>query len=303
MPRRIAVSGASGLVGSRLTASLCERGDAVCRLVRQRPEAGSSDVYWNHETAEIDAAALEGMDAVVHLAGKPLDGQRWTKAVKQAIYASRVEGTALISETLARLKAKPRLLVSASATDYYAASDTPIGETEGTPGRGFVSEMCRDWEAATEPARKAGIRVVLIRIPSVLASRGHSVLAAMLPVFERGLGFVLGSGNQRMCFVALDDLVRAIHHIAAIDELVGPVNVLAPEVVTNREFAKTLGRILHRPVLLRVPAFLLRWAMGEVAEAIVGGDSPLKPEKLLASGFRFDHPDVASAIRHELSRA
>jgi uncharacterized protein (TIGR01777 family) len=300
VPRRIAVSGASGLIGSKLTASLREQGDTVCRLVRQRPAEGSPDIYWNHETGEIDAARLEGIDVVVHLAGKPLDGERWTPAVKEAVYSSRIKGTALISDALTRLKTPPRLLISASATDYYAESEAPIGEAEGRPGRGYVPEMCRDWEAATEPARLAGIRVVLIRIPSVLASRGHSLLAAMLPMFRLGLGFVLGSGKQLMCFVALDDMIRAIQHITVCEQIVGPVNVLAPEPVTNREFATTLGRVLHRPVLLRVPGFLLRWAMGEVAEAILAGDSRLRPDKLLVSGFRFDFPDIAGALRHEL---
>jgi uncharacterized protein (TIGR01777 family) len=303
MPRRIAISGTSGLIGSRLAASLQRQGDVVCRLVRRRPAAGTSDIYWNHETGEIDAPRLEGLDAVVHLAGKPLDGERWTPAVKEAIYSSRIEGTALVSETLARLKAPPRVLVSASATDYYAESNAPIGEADGKPGRGFVAQMCRDWEAATDPARRAGIRVVSIRIPSVLASHGHSLLAAMLPMFKLGLGFVLGSGKQRMCFIALDDMIRAIQHIMACEQICGPVNVLAPEPVTNREFARALGTVLHRPVLLKVPAFLLCWAMGEVAEAILAGDSWLKPEKLLASGFRLDFPDIASALRHELLAA
>jgi hypothetical protein len=272
----------------------------VCRLVRRKPAAGSADVYWNHETGEIDAARLEGLDGVIHLAGKALDGERWTPAVKEAVYASRVKGTALISDALARLKTPPRLLISASATDYYAESEAPIGEAEGKPGRGYVPEMCQDWEAATEAARQAGIRVVLIRIPSVLASSGHSLLAAMLPMFKLGLGFVLGNGRQLMCFIALDDLVRAIQHIIVCEQMAGPVNVLAPRPVTNREFAKALGRVLHRPVLLRVPAFLLRWGMGEVAEAILAGDTWLRPDKLLASGFRFDFPDIAGALRHEL---
>ena len=240
------------------------------------------------------------MDIVVHLAGKPLDGQRWTPAVKRAVYASRIEGTTLIAETLSHLKTPPRLLISASATDYYAESETPIGEAQGQPGKGFVAEMCRDWEAATAPAAQSGIRVVLIRIPSVLASKGHSMLAAFLPLFKRGLGPVLGSGKQLMCFVALDDMIRAIEHIMTCDQIVGPVNVLTPEPVTNKEFARVLGRILHRPVLLRIPGFILRLAMGEIAEAIVAGDSPLKPEKLQATGFHFDFPDTESAIRHEL---
>ena len=299
MDRKIAISGASGLVGSKLTTWLQQQGDTVYRLARRRVP-GSSTIYWNHETGEIEAGRLEGMDIVVHLAGKPLDGQRWTPAVKRAVYASRIEGTTLIAETLSHLKTPPRLLISASATDCYAESETPIGEAQGQPGKGFVAEMCRDWEAATAPAAQSGIRVVLIRIPSVLASKGHSMLAAFLPLFKRGLGPVLGSGKQLMCFVALDDMIRAIEHIMTCDQIVGPVNVLAPEPVTNKEFARVLGRILHRPVLLRIPGFILRLAMGEIAEAIVAGDSPLKPEKLQATGFHFDFPDIESAIRHEL---
>lgn len=242
------------------------------------------------------------MDIVIHLAGKPLDGERWTPKVKEAIYASRIKGTTLISKTIAHLKRPPSLLISASATDYYAESETPIGEAEGQPGKGYVAEMCRDWEAATDSARQAGIRTVPIRIPSVLASEGHSILATFLPLFKRGLGFVVGSGKQLLCFAALDDTVRAIEHIMLCEQIVGPVNVLAPELVTNEEFARTLGRILHRPVFLKIPGFMLRLAMGGIAEAILAGDTHLKPEKLLASGFRFDFPDIESALRHELSQ-
>ena len=279
---------------------LQEKGDTVYPLVRQKV-LDSSAIYWHPETGDIDAARLEGMDVVVHLAGKALDGQRWTSAVKQAIYSSRIKGTALISDTLAHLKAPPRLLISASATDYYAESEAPIAETEGQLGKGYMAEMCRDWEAATASAAQSGIRVVLIRIPSVLASSGHSILAAFLPLFKCGLGPVLGSGKQLMCFIALDDMIRAIEHIMNCDQIVGPVNVLAPEPVTNEEFARALGKILHRPVLLRIPAFILRLAMGEIAEAIVAGDSRLKPEKLQATGFHFNYPDIESAIRYELS--
>ncbi len=301
MNRRIVISGASGLIGSRLTTSLQQQGDTVYRLVRQKSAQSPFDIYWNYETGEIDAARLEEMDVVIHLAGKPLDEERWTLQVKKAIYTSRIKGTALISDTLAHLRMLPGLLISASATDYYAESEAPIGEAEGQPGQGYVPEMCRDWEAATGSACQAGIRVVTIRIPSVLASEGHSILAAFLPLFKRGLGFVLGRGKQLMCFIARDDMVRAIEHIMMCKQIAGPVNVLAPEVVTNAEFARALGRILRRPVFLKIPAFILRLAMGEVAEAILAGDTRLKPEKLLDSGFSFNYPDIESALRHELS--
>jgi uncharacterized protein (TIGR01777 family) len=299
--KRIAVSGASGLIGSRLVPSLRERGDHVVRLVRSRSPERADGIFWDPRTGEIDASRLEGMDAVVHLAGKPLDEERWTPKVKEAIVASRVEGTAVISRTLARLGAPPRLLITASATDYYAPSSSPIGEEDGPPGTGFVAAMCQAWEAAASAACQAGIRVVHIRIPSVLAGHGHSVLAAFLPLFRLGLGPTLGNGKQRMCFIALDDMVRAIEHIIDHEDLEGPVNVLTPEPVTNAEFARVLAGVLGRPTFLRVPRWLLRLAMGEVAEAILEGDSDLRPVKLTASGFRFLWPDITSAVRHELS--
>jgi uncharacterized protein (TIGR01777 family) len=297
---RIAVSGATGLVGSRLLPSLRQQGHELLRLVRHRTDR-PDEVYWNPETGEIDAGRLEGLDVVVHLAGKPLDAERWTPEVKQAVYASRVAGTTLISGALARRGARPNLLVAASATDYYAFSSSPTSEADGRPGRGFVSEMCQAWEGATAAAREAGIRVVNVRIPSVLAATGHSILAAFLPAFRVGLGFTLGSGRQLMCFIALDDMVRAIEHILDHAELAGPVNVLAPEPVTNAEFARALARVLRRPRFLRVPRWVLRLAMGEVADAICEGDANLRPAKLTATGFQFLYPDVSSALRHELS--
>lgn len=247
MNRKIAISGASGLIGSALARFLQHQGDVVHRLVRSKPIENGSDIYWNYQTGEIDTARLEGIDVVIHLAGKALDEQRWTPAVKEAIFASRIKATTFLSSALIHLKTLPRLFISASATDYYAESDTPIGEAEGRPGQGFVAEMCRDWEAATDSARDAGIRVVLIRIPSVLAANGHSVLATFLPLFRCGLGPILGNGKQLMCFIARDDLLRAIEHIMTCDRIAGPLNVVAPEPVTNAEFARMLGKILHRP--------------------------------------------------------
>ncbi len=194
------------------------------------------------------------------------------------------------------------MLISASATDYYAESEVPIGEAEGRPGKGYVAEMCRDWEAASDSARQADIRVVSIRIPSVLASEGHSILAAFLPLFKRGLGFVLGSGKQLMCFIAVDDAIRVIEHIMLCEEIAGPVNVLAPQPVTNAEFARALGRIVRRRVFLKISVFVLRLAVGEIAKAIAAGDTRRKPEKLVASGFCFEYPDLESALRHELSQ-
>ncbi|HYL11622.1 MAG TPA: TIGR01777 family oxidoreductase [Terriglobales bacterium] len=297
----IAISGASGLIGSKLVESLNQKGDTVVRLVRDRTNKSTDRIFWNPSTKEIEADRLEGTDVVIHLAGKPLDEERWTTRVKAEIYASRIGGTKFISETMSRLRIPPRLLISASATDYYAFSAEPVGEEDGRPGRGFVSEMCQDWERATDPAQKAGIRTVHIRIPSVLSKDGHSILAGLLPLFRKGLGPVIGTGKQLMCFIARDDMVRAIQHIIEHDELCGPVNVLAPQPVTNADFASILSRVVHRPRFLRVPGPILRLVMGEVAEALLEGDASLRPRKLVASGFEFRWPDLESALRHELS--
>ncbi len=299
--KRIAVSGASGLIGSRLVPALRRHGHHAFPLVRTRGGDGIDEVYWNPETEEIEATKLEGLDVVIHLAGKPLDGARWTPKIKEAIYASRVEGTALISRTLARLERRPRVLITASATDFYAASSSPTDEANGRPGAGFVSEMCRDWEVAAAPAREAGIRVVHIRIPSVLAAEGHSILAAFLPLFKAGLGPTLGNGKQLMSFIALDDMVRGIEYIIDREDLAGPVNVLAPKPVTNAQFARALAGVVGRPTFLKVPGWLLRLIMGEVADAVLEGDADLRPTKLTEAGFQFLYPDIASALRHELA--
>ena len=296
---RIAVSGASGLIGSRLVGAFDAEGDEVLKLVRRAPAAGD-EVFWDPRAGEIDGERLEGLDVVVHLAGKPLDGQRWNPEVKREIWASRVDGTRLLSTTLAALAEPPRLLVSASATDYYASVGTPIGETDGRPGTGFVSEMCQAWENATEPARSAGVRVVTIRIPSVLAGHGHAIDAALLPLCKRGLGPVFGSGRQLVCYISCDDLVRAVRHIIATEDMSGPVNVVAPAPVTFKTLVRTLSRLCGRRTYLRVPGFGLRLLMGEVAGEFLEGDADLRPERLEASGFRWLYADIEGALRHEL---
>ncbi len=298
---RIAVTGASGLIGSKLVVSLRAGGNRVVPLVRCRTTDQAEQIFWDPVTGEIEAGKLEGVDVVIHLAGKPLDEQRWTPKVKDAIHASRIGGTALISRTVARLAVRPRLLITASATDYYATTSTATGENEGRPGTGFVSEMTQAWEEAASPAREAGIRVVHLRTPSVLAGEGHGILTAFLPLFKAGLGPKLGSGRQLMCFVARDDMVRAIAFIIDHPELTGPVNVVTPEPVTNAEFARALAKVLGRPRFLRVPGWLLRAAMGEVADSVLEGDANLRPAKLSAAGFEFLYPDIESALRHELA--
>ncbi|MBN1918774.1 MAG: TIGR01777 family oxidoreductase [Verrucomicrobia bacterium] len=295
--QRIIVTGASGLIGSQLTAFLTSGGHEVVRLVRGKP-ASPAEAHWNPATREIDAQALEGTDAVVHLAGESIAARRWSARAKDRILRSRIEGTRLLSETLAQLKRPPRVLISASAIGYYGARGEEVLTESDGPGKGFLADVCRQWEAATEPAERAGIRVVTPRIGMVVTARGGA-LASMLPVFRAGLGGRLGNGRQWMSWVALDDLIGIMHHLIFTD-VRGAVNATSPHQATNAEFTRTLGRVLHRPTLLRVPAFALRAMFGEMGRALLLEGARVRPAALEASGFRFLYPTLENALRCEL---
>lgn len=294
----VAVSGASGLVGRALTAFLRTGGHTVVPLVRG--EAGEGEVAWDPDGGRIDAKALEGVDAVVHLAGEPIMG-RWTDAKKRRIRDSRVEGTRLLAEALARLDRKPAVLVSASAVGYYGdRGDTPLTE-DAAPGDGFLADVCLAWETAAEPAAEAGIRVVHPRLGIVLSGEGGA-LDAMLTPFKLGLGGPVGSGDQHWSWVAIDDVVGGIHQMIADETLRGPVNMTAPEPVTSRAFAKTLGKVLSRPAVLKVPGFALKLAMGEAADEMLLAGQRVLPTKLEASGYRFRYADLEEALRYQLGK-
>jgi uncharacterized protein (TIGR01777 family) len=299
-PRRIAISGASGLIGSQLVPFLRAGGHDVLRLVRRRPRA-ADEIFWDPSSGQIDAAALEGMDAVIHLAGVSIAGGRWTAARKAAILESRVQGTRLLAETLARLQHPPRVLVSASGIGYYGdgGADTL---TESAPmGAGFLAGVCRAWEEATKPAAAAGVRVVLPRFGVVLAGEG-GLLARMAPMFRLGMGGPLGSGDQFMSWIARDDVLAILLQAIADDRLAGPVNAVAPQAVANRDFAETLGRVLGRPAVLRAPAAALRLAVGEMADELLLVSQLARPERLERVGFSFAFPTLEDALRFELGR-
>jgi uncharacterized protein (TIGR01777 family) len=299
-PQRIAISGASGLVGSQLVPFLRAGGHDVARLVRRRPSA-ADEIAWDPATGQIDAASLEGMDAVIHLAGVSIAGGRWTTARKAAILSSRLQGTSLLAGTLAHLRRPPRVLISASGIGYYGdAGSTPLTE-ESPPGDGFLAGVCQAWEEATAPAAASGIRVVLPRFGVVLAGSG-GLLSRMAPVFRFGLGGPLGNGEQFMSWIDLDDLLGVLLQAIADDRLAGPVNAVAPHAVSNRAFAETLGRVLGRPAILRAPASALRLVAGELADELLLASQRAEPTRLEEVGFSFAFPALEDALRHELGR-
>ena len=297
-PRRFAVTGATGLVGSSLCAFLRTAGHEVARVTRS---PGPEDVGWNPRAGEIDARALEGVDAVVHLAGESVFGLRWTDEKKRAIRESRVAGTRLLAETLAGLPRRPEVLVSASAVGYYGDRGDEALDESSAPGAGFLADVCREWEAATEAAQGAGVRVIHLRIGIVLSSRGGA-LATQLPPFRLGLGGPGGSGRQITSWISLDDLVYAIHFLAHRREVAGPVNATAPGAVPGREFAATLGRVLRRPAVLPLPGGLLRGVLGQLAEEMLLSGARVRPAALERAGFGFTHPELEGALRMELGR-
>jgi len=296
---KIAVSGSTGLIGSALTRALTQRGDEIVPLVRRAVRPGERAVAWDPDAGTIDRAGLEGMDAVVHLAGENVFG-RWSAAKKQRIRDSRVKGTQLISETLATLQRRPATLLASSAIGHYGDRGDESLTEDSTPGDDFLAKVSRDWEAATQVATRAGIRVVNMRTGVVLTATGGA-LGMMLPPFRIGLGGWVGSGKQYVSWIALDDIINAMLHLLDRRDISGPVNLTAPTPVTNRELAKALGKVLGRPVLVPVPGFALGLAFGsEGAELLLGGQRVL-PARLVSSGFHFGFTDVEPALRHLLA--
>jgi uncharacterized protein (TIGR01777 family) len=300
----ILVTGSTGLIGSALVPFLTTGGHGVTRLTRSKPgskpKLGEAHAYWNPNARKIDISSLEGHDAVVHLAGENIAGI-WTKEKKNKIRKSRVNGTRFLSKSLAEIEKPPRVLVCASAIGYYGNRGDEILREESAPGTGFLAEVSREWEAAAEPAIQKGIRVVHLRFGIVLSPKGGALKTMLLP-FRMGVGGRMGSGKQYWSWVAIDDAIGAIYHAIIKTEIQGPVNVVSPNPVTNREFTETLGRVLGRPTLLHVPEFAIRLLLGEMADEMLLASTRAKPEKLLATGYVFRYPELESALRYLLGK-
>jgi uncharacterized protein (TIGR01777 family) len=299
---RILISGATGFIGTPLCARLKAAGHETVRLTRQHPAPGDTTVvHWHPLSGIIDAASLEGFDAIIHLAGESIASGRWTAAKKELLRESRVKGTHTLCAALEKLKQPPRALASASAIGYYGTRGSELLTEESPAGTGFLPELCRDWEQATAPAADRGVRVVNMRIGVVLGA-GGGALAKMLLPFKLGGGGIIGDGQQYWSWIVLDDLVAAMEHIINTETLRGPVNLVAPNPVTNYAFTKTLGKVLHRPTLLPMPAFAARLALGEMADGLLLASARVAPRRLQDTGFTFQHPALEEALRGLLGR-
>lgn len=304
-PRRILIAGASGFLGGALAARLEAEGREVVRLVRPASRAGAARdanaIAWDPARGILEPAALAGVDAAVNLAGATIAGY-WTAGRRRAIRESRVAATRLLASALARVTPTPRAFVSGSAVGIYGdRGDETLTERAGA-GAGFLADVARGWEAAAAPAGMAGIRVTHPRLGIVLG-RGGGALPPMLVPFRLGFGGRLGSGRQWWSWIGLDDALDALVRLLDDERLAGPINVAAPEPVTNGDFTRTLSRVLHRPAVLAIPAFALRLALGGFAEGGLLASARAVPERLLELGFRFRHPDLDSALRAVLARA
>ena len=297
---RVLVSGASGLLGSALVSFLEGGGHSVTPLVRSA--SAGAGVVWDPAAGVLPREHLDGFDAVVHLAGESIAGGRWTEERKARIRDSRVDGTRLLAGALAKLERPPAVLICASAIGYYGDRGEQELDEDSAAGSGFLADVCREWEQAAAAADEGGIRVVNLRLGMILSAAGGA-LAQMLTPFRWGGGGVLGGGRQYMSWVSIDDVVGAVDHTLRRDELRGPVNVVSPTPVTNREFTKTLGRALGRPTLLRMPAFAVRAAFGEMGDALLLSSTRVLPKRLIDTGYEFRHASLASALRAALGLA
>jgi uncharacterized protein len=293
---KIIVSGASGLVGSALTDACRAEGHSVSHLVRPGRPLAAHEIRWDPLSAQVDVPWLEGADAVVHLSGANISDERWTPARKQVLRSSRVDSTRVLVDSLAQLRRPPQVFVSASAVGYYGNRGDELLTESREHGRDFLSVLARDWEAEANRAQQIGIRTVILRF-GVILSRHGGALPQMIRPFKLGVGGRLGSGQQWLSWVALEDVIRIVRLAIGDSVLRGPVNTVAPGPVRNADFARILGRVLHRPSIFPAPAFALRLALGEMADALLLSSQRAIPEKLLRANYAFKFSDLEETLR------
>lgn len=294
---RIAISGSSGMIGSAFVDAFMNQGHTVFRLVRSRGVLPGNEIPWDPVRGVVDLDALEGMDAVLHLAGENIAAKRWNPEQKQRLRESRVRGTEVLANALNQLRRPPHAFVCASAIGYYGDCGDQAVDESGPQGAGFLAELCRDWERAAQAVSSPEIRVVHLRLGMVLSS-GGGALARLLPVFRWGLGGRLGNGRMYMSWVSLSDVLGAVQHCLANPSLHGPINITSPCPVTNLKFTRTLSGVVHRPALFPVPAWGIRLLFGEMGEALFLSGSRIMPARLLESGFVFRHTHLREALEH-----
>ncbi|MDD9899089.1 MAG: TIGR01777 family oxidoreductase [Candidatus Melainabacteria bacterium] len=294
---KVLISGSTGLVGKNLASYLEYQGHEVYSLVRSESKLGPRKIFWQPDEAVLDTSELEGFDVVVHLAGENIADRRWTTAQKTRILESRTKSTHLLASTLAKLKAKPNLFISASAIGYYADRPFETLYEHSFPVEGlFISDTCKAWEAAADPAREAGIRVVHPRIGIVLSKEGGALAKLVLP-FSFGMGGDIGSGKQIMSWISIEDLIYGLYFIMNNSKIKGPVNFTSPHPVTNSIFTSSLARVLGRPALAPMPSFLAKIIFGEMADALLLASAKVKPKVLEDAGYKFTHPRIEECLR------
>ncbi len=299
---KILIAGSTGLVGAELVPCLRDRGHEVFRLVRHENQLAEDALLWDPQHREIHPEEFEGFDTVINLAGENIANGRWTPEKKRKIYDSRVIGTHMLAELLARLKNPPQLLINASAIGYYGNRGDEILDESSSSGEGFLAEVCRKWEEAADSAKNAGIRVVKLRLGIVLSPEG-GVLSKMLLPFKLCVGGVIGSGTQYMSWISIDDLMGVFLHVLSHPSLEGSLNTCSPSPVTNREFTKTLGRILKRPTLFPLPAAVAHYLLGEMADELLLSSTRALPTALEKSGYCFLYPHLKECFKHLLGRS